>query len=1174
MILAAQPGTIVDRGYRLHEQLGEGGMGAVYRATNLVTGEAVALKLVSTRLLADTQKFIEQSVDLHERLNLAREFQTLASLHHPNIIRVLSYGFDEKLDSYFTMELLKFSKTILEFGAEHSDEGKVQLIAQLLRALTYIHRRGVIHRDIKPGNVLVVGDEVKLLDFGIATNTAGAADLAGTLDYMAPELLLGEAPSARSDLYAVGVIFHQLLTGRFPNKTDSMTALLEGMLGDDSEQTTSPTSGQLPSRVMHSRSWSNEPLPSHANILQGASATLDADSPVTTHQALSQTKQLAALPALDIDRTAEDIPEPLGGIIRRLLQKDPSQRYDSAQSVLRDLAACAQGELPIETAATRESFLQASVLIGREVELAELTGALKKLASRVGAAYLLGGESGVGKSRLISELRTLSLVRGCWAADGQSVSDGGFLYQEWLPLLRSLCFQVVLSDEEASLFKPLIPNIESLIERAIPDPPPVKPEASLVRLANSIVGLLKRLTKPLLLILEDLHWGRSESLALLAQITQSVAQLPILIVGTYRSDESPNLPQRLPGVSQMQLNRLQRRDIEQLSESMLGPVGQQPKLIDYLVRQTEGNVFFAVEIVRALAEGAGELDEIGRGELPENLLTEGIGQIVARRVDHVSIHYRPLLEFSATLGRKLDPAALQLVFPEISLRDFFLECSNAAVLESQGSDWRFAHDKLRESIIQRLDKNRRALLNLQVAETLERLYTGKARDAFVAALAHHYQQAGVPEKAFKYYLQAGDSAAKIYAYEQARHYYAACLDLLDQLPQETDLRRLRVDVLIKQIQSSLTSTAPDINQERIVRARALLDAINKDGVSEREDRRRMARLDYYCARLYHYSGQPGKAMALYGNVLPIAQEFQDQELILVPSLFLGPSLALQGQVTRAVALLEKVAAPMEQLFGRDIDTLRAYLYLSVSLGLAGRYGAALRHFAHVLPWLTESQPAIFKGTFYALSGVTMCASGDWPAAIKASESALTFATECNEPLLQYLSFDTNAAAQSQLGNHESALINRRRAVEIRRLHGGGIIKDWYDAVEAEIYLNAGRFEDAVEQARRVAEKARLAGTMVSLTRALRTWGSGLAQLGAAPEEVHVLLQESLTLANNTGLLVEAIRTELTFGQICQRRGDLGAAEHHFSQAREQMTAEMGQYPLGEWLRFIELETKS
>lgn len=144
-------GTIVDRSYRLQDQLGEGGMGTVFSALQLMNGQKVALKLVSRRLLEeDTQKDTEQ---LHERLLLAREFQTLASLHHPNVIRVQSYGFDDLLGSYFTMDLLPSPATIVEAGRAQPEEAKVRLIAQLLRALAYVHHRGIIHRDIKPADV-------------------------------------------------------------------------------------------------------------------------------------------------------------------------------------------------------------------------------------------------------------------------------------------------------------------------------------------------------------------------------------------------------------------------------------------------------------------------------------------------------------------------------------------------------------------------------------------------------------------------------------------------------------------------------------------------------------------------------------------------------------------------------------------------------------------------------------------------------------------------------------------------------------------------------------------------------------------------------------------------------------------------------------------------------------
>ncbi len=142
---------IVDRSYRLQRSLGQGGMGMVYHAIELVSGKSVALKLVSKAENALEQKSLSQ--DLNYRLALTREFRTLASLHHPNIIRVQSYGFDEVAGSYYTMELLERPQTILEASHGKTDVEKAALLAQLLRALVYVHQRKILHRDIKPRKV-------------------------------------------------------------------------------------------------------------------------------------------------------------------------------------------------------------------------------------------------------------------------------------------------------------------------------------------------------------------------------------------------------------------------------------------------------------------------------------------------------------------------------------------------------------------------------------------------------------------------------------------------------------------------------------------------------------------------------------------------------------------------------------------------------------------------------------------------------------------------------------------------------------------------------------------------------------------------------------------------------------------------------------------------------------
>ncbi|MEM6796892.1 MAG: serine/threonine-protein kinase [Acidobacteriota bacterium] len=164
------------------------------------------------------------------RLALVREYRLLRALRHPNIIRVMEQSFDPCLGlPFYTMERLRAPQTLLEAAEGRSLEGKVRLLMQLLEALEYLHGRGVIHRDIKPSNALVEGERLTLVDFGIAElreKQTGAPGSSGTLSYMAPELHAGQAASEASDLFAVGVIAYQMLTGRHPYKASSLTLMM------------------------------------------------------------------------------------------------------------------------------------------------------------------------------------------------------------------------------------------------------------------------------------------------------------------------------------------------------------------------------------------------------------------------------------------------------------------------------------------------------------------------------------------------------------------------------------------------------------------------------------------------------------------------------------------------------------------------------------------------------------------------------------------------------------------------------------------------------------------------------------------------------------------------------------------------------------------------------------
>ncbi len=1117
MIFTPQLGTTIDRSYHLQEQLGQGGMGTVYRAATLVNNQTIALKLVSGQLFAEQPNETHDQA-LSRKLALAHEFQTLASLHHPNVIRVLSYGFDEQFGSYFTMQMLDSAQNIVEACFGKSEEAQVNLIAQLLRALVYVHQRGVLHRDIKPGNVLVVDGEAKLLDFGIAVEHPENAEFGGTIEYMAPELLRGKPPSRASDLYAVGVLFHQILAGKLPGSPVSMSGALDEILGD------SEPSGEPP---------------------------LSFDD---------------ALDALDFEENsppvAIDVSGPLGAILTRLLAPNPAERYDDAATALRDLAAAVSYELPVETAATRESFLRATVLVGREKELATLSRALKDIKLTAGSSFLVGGESGVGKSRLIAELRTLALVHGCWVADGQCVSEGGYYYHEWLPLLRELCFRSDMTDAEASVLKDLVSDIGELLGRPIPNPPPVKPEGVQARIVSTLVGLLSRQSKPLVLFIEDLQWGRSESLGLLTQLYKHAAHLPLLLIGTYRADEAPQLPQSLPDMQHFLLMRLDPQDIAKLSESMLGPVGKQPQLVSYLARQTEGNVFFLIEIVRTLAENAGELVRIGQGELPESLLTIGIERIALRRLDHVPASFRPWLDFAATLGRKLDQSVMEQAFPELPMHSFLIECANAAVLDSQGSNWSFAHNKLREAILHRLDPNHRKDLHHKVANAIEAAYPDAKRDAMSATLAYHFEQAGVLDKALRYYIRAGDSAIKLYLLKEAREHFAFAKATLEQLSDTPELRRLHVDLLLKQVLAGLYNDANQAQLVRLSEARQLLESLHDTSTSDFADRLRMARIDYYCGRVYHYSGQPKEAIKFCERVLPVAKEFADLELTIMSSYMIGLALSMQGRFGEARDLLQNTIEPLGQFLGPSLDTLRCVMYYCIMLAASGRGRQALSELENARKLANQLNHPLAQGIFLIQEASAALVMLDWQKTLQISERLLSF----GEAMLPPMALDLRAWAQSYLGQHAEAIASRQRAVTMRKATGGGVLTDWFDAAEAEILFNAGRTEEALAQACKVAAASAEAGLPFSHAIAERIWGCALSRLGgdAAAADVHFLA--SLKLCQSTEQVMNAAQTELFWGRICRERGDIAGATQHFTNALKQIESGGYEYALVDFRR--------
>lgn len=255
--------------YHLLGLLGTGGMGQVYRVLDRLTGETVALKRVAT-------DGIQAGSNAELRLALAHEFQALAGLRHPNIIGVRDYGFDTTGQPYFTMDLLHNPRTLVAAGQFAAHAQKLHLLLPVLHALAYIHRRGIIHRDLKPGNILVSGTTVKVLDFGLAAIAGQTKGSAGTLRYMAPELLRGAEATIASDLYAVGVIAYELCAGWHPFAPTGQPVSTEQLL--DLEPDWSYVEIAPPLLAVLQRLLAKEPADRYADAVAVIAAFNDAKS--------------------------------------------------------------------------------------------------------------------------------------------------------------------------------------------------------------------------------------------------------------------------------------------------------------------------------------------------------------------------------------------------------------------------------------------------------------------------------------------------------------------------------------------------------------------------------------------------------------------------------------------------------------------------------------------------------------------------------------------------------------------------------------------------------------------------------------------------------------------------------------------------------------------------------
>ncbi len=736
------PSEVAGR-YRVRRFLGQGGRKKVYLSDDTATGTEVAVALFDTAGVGAT-------IQARAR----REAEAMRKLgDHPHVVMVLETGEDGG-NPFIVSRYMPGGDVeglLAAAGGRLEVSRAVEIAADVTRALEHAHARGIVHRDLKPANVWIDDDgRARLGDFGLSTTEARArvsgGTLVGTVAYLPPEQALGEAAGPKSDLYSLGGLFYEMLTGQPPFPGDDVVSII--------------------SQHLHA-----DPVPP--------------------------------------SRHNPQVPEALDRVVLGLLAKRPEDRPESATEA-RELMLAALEERPSEKADERRAnpleSLAGGVFVGRERELERLREAVDGALAGRGSLQLLVGEPGIGKTRASEELATYARVSGARVYWGRSREDEGApAYWPWVQAIRSyardadpvaLAWQLGAGAAEVAQ---LIPEVAEKLD--IEPAKGTDSEEARFRLFDSVTSLLLAAARdrPIVIVLDDLHWADEPSLLLLRFAARELASSGLLIVGTYRDVE---LGRQHPlarvlgeisgieGSGRIPLRGLSVAGVERYIEMTSGAPAP-PGLAEAVQEQTDGNPFFVGEIVRLLAsEGKLTAD----GSVAELQIPQGVREVVGRRLDRLSEETNEALRVAAVIGRDFEG---ELVWRVAQLpQQAMLNAAREAIAERLVSDlgdghFSFAHALVRDTLYEELSPPKRAALHQRAGLAIEET-CGDDVDERLGELAHHFLEAaprGDLEKAIDYAQRAGEQDMDQLAYEDAVDVYGRALEVLELMDEPDEILR-------------------------------------------------------------------------------------------------------------------------------------------------------------------------------------------------------------------------------------------------------------------------------------------------------------------------------------------------------------------------------------------------
>jgi predicted ATPase len=800
-------GTLFADRYEIMEPLGTGGMGTVYRAIDKKLNEEVAIKLLRKEIASD-RRVIDR---------FANELKLARRIVHRNIARMyelMEYG----ETPFITMEYVpgeNLSRFIKRIGK--LPEGKAVAIAkQVCEGLREAHHLGVTHRDLKPQNIMIDAEgNARIMDFGIARSieTRGqteAGTIIGTPDYMSPEQAEGKEADERSDIYSLGVVLYEMLTGQVPFSGNSSMSIAA--------------------------------------------------------------KHITQVP-LDPQAINSQITDGMNRLILKCLEKNPEKRYQNAEELIVEFDNVEQGFAvsAASQAPCLPPFLEAGeegaepprpVFVACEKELGRLTEALAAVLLGKGRVLVVTGDAGSGKTALIQEfcrraqethpdlivasgrcnaqtgagdpylpfIEIMGLLTGdveTKYAAGAISRDNGLRLWNLLPSAVKAVLEngtdliniftpgislVSRASTSSSGWTDWLARLKKVVERKSSLPADLTLQQSyLFEQYTRVIQALSR-EKPLLLILEDLQWVDEASANLLFHIGRQIKGCRVLVVGSFRPTEIAMGRDEKRHPIEPVLNEFKRDfgeievDLEKAGgrEFMEAFLDSEPNKFSQAFRQTffaqtKGQPLFTVELLRAMQEqGMLVRDREGRWVEGRTLawekLPSRVDAVLTARISRLTEAQREALTLASVEGQEFTAEVVSRLL-KVEVRDLIRMLSgelekrhhliSAKGIRSLGQQrlslYVFQNSLFQKYLYDSLDQVERTHLHEDVGNTLESLY-GVQADEISVQLARHFQEAGMMPKAVQYLAGAGNKALRLSAYREAIAHFNTALDILKSFP--------------------------------------------------------------------------------------------------------------------------------------------------------------------------------------------------------------------------------------------------------------------------------------------------------------------------------------------------------------------------------------------------------